>query len=78
MPNLPDEHVWISGPRRAGRSAALAALGAGRLAVDADRRRRGPYSGVGSVLRALVPAVLATNPDLIARHRIELLCAAPE
>jgi len=78
VPNLPDEHVWISGPRRAGRSAALAALGAGRLAVDADRRRRGPYSGVGSVLRALVPAVLATNPDLIARHRIELLCAAPE
>ncbi|MEU6220968.1 tetratricopeptide repeat protein [Streptomyces sp. NPDC047022] len=46
--------------------------------VDAHRRLRGPYTAAGTVVRALVPGVLARDPELVRRHDIELLSAAPE
>ena len=46
--------------------------------VDAHRRLRGPYTAAGSILRALVPAMLERRPDLVARHDFEILTAAPD
>ncbi|MFS4094768.1 tetratricopeptide repeat protein [Streptomyces sp. AF1A] len=46
--------------------------------VDAHRRLRGPYTAAGTVVRALVPGVLAAAPELVRRHDIELLSVAPE
>jgi hypothetical protein len=47
-------------------------------AVDAHRRRRGPYTAAGDLVRAIVPTVLARWPALVARHDIEILTVAPE
>lgn len=78
MPNPPHKHAWIHGPWRSGRLAALVPLGDFAAVVDCDRRRRGPYTGAGAMLRVLVPAAHEVAPELVARHRIEILCAAPE
>jgi tetratricopeptide (TPR) repeat protein len=72
---MPEQHVWITGRGRQRRLAGLA----GELSiVDTDRRLRGPYTGVGTVLRALVPGAWAADPELVRRHSIEIVCAAPE
>ncbi|GLZ02176.1 tetratricopeptide repeat protein [Actinoplanes sp. NBRC 103695] len=46
--------------------------------VSAHRRRRGPYTAAGSLLRQILPDILARRPDLGVRHHIEILTAAPE
>jgi len=46
--------------------------------VSAHRRRRGPYTAAGSVVRAVAADALARAPELGPRHHIELLSAAPE
>ena len=46
--------------------------------VDAHRRRRGPYTAAGDLVRTLVPAIAACWPDLVARHDVEILTVAPE
>jgi len=46
--------------------------------VDAHRRLRGPYTAAGSILRAIVPSILERRPDLVARHDVEVLVAAPD
>jgi len=48
------------------------------LDVDSHRRLRGPYTGLGAVLRELVPTVHRQDPDLVRRHNIELLTIAPD
>src|ERR1051326_2789127 len=70
-------HLCIAG---ASRSACAAAADARRpeVAVDCQRNLRGPYTGTGSLLRALVPGVHAARAELTARHAIEILAAAPE
>lgn len=42
-------------------------------AVDAHRRRRGPYTAISGLLRRIVPAALDSNPELVGRHEIEIL-----
>ncbi len=74
---MTDTHLWITGTSRADCAAAAAARQPD-AAADCDRRLRGPYTGTGSVLRALVPLVHARRPGLTARHAIEILAAAPE
>src|SRR5262249_42921067 len=75
------QHLWITGGRRADRQRAVADL---RLSapllpvVDAHRWLRGPYTAAGAVVRALVPAALDRDPDLVRRYDIELLSAAPD
>lgn len=74
-------HYWIVGGRRTDRERAVRnlELPIGLLAaVDAHRRLRGPYSAAGTLFRAIVPAVMEQDPDLVQRHDIELLSAAPE
>jgi tetratricopeptide (TPR) repeat protein len=72
-----DTHLWITGADRAARAAAAAAYAPDAVA-DCDRRLRGPYTGTGSLLRALVPETHALDPGLVARHAIEILAVAPE
>jgi tetratricopeptide (TPR) repeat protein len=74
-------HHWLCGGRRADRLAILEAVGIPAQlvpTVDAHRRLRGPYTAAGTVVRALVPAQLTENADLVRRHDLELLSVAPE
>lgn len=72
-------HSWFRGGDRAARAAAVAAAHPGRTTrVEGHRRLRGPYTAAGNLLRAVVPDVLATRPELAARHVIEILSVAPE
>lgn len=70
-------HVWITGAGRAASAAAAQAL-APDVMVDCHRRRCGPYTATGSLLRALLPRLAAQRPDLCSRHAIEILAVAPE
>ncbi|MGV9264870.1 tetratricopeptide repeat protein [Kitasatospora sp. NPDC003701] len=73
-------HHWV---RAAGRPARVDArerldLPPVLAAVNADRRLRGPYTAVGSILRAIVPDALARCPDAVTGHDIEILSTTPE
>jgi tetratricopeptide (TPR) repeat protein len=48
------------------------------IEVDCHRRLRGPYTGLGSLMRALVPTVYARWPHLVRQHAIAILSVAPE
>ena len=74
---MPDAHAWINGPGRAARAAAVAGYSPDAVA-DCHRRLRGPYTGTGSVLRALLPVLGRRDQELPGRHAIEILAAAPE
>ncbi|MEY9930438.1 tetratricopeptide (TPR) repeat protein [Catenulispora sp. GP43] len=74
----PIRHVWVVGERRAARAAAASALAPRDLAVNCHRRLRGPFTGLGEVLRRLVPDAYSVAPALVESHRVAILCAAPE
>ncbi|MEU6281141.1 tetratricopeptide repeat protein [Streptomyces sp. NPDC047028] len=83
--SAPLAHLRLQGGTRHDRAAAVdglplppPVLPALLPPVDCHRRLRGPYTAAGTIARALVPAVLAADPDLVRRHDIELLSAAPE
>ncbi|MFF2145209.1 tetratricopeptide repeat protein [Kitasatospora sp. NPDC058190] len=46
--------------------------------ADCHRRLRGPYTGLGTLLRSLVPDAHRARPGLVAHHAVEILSAAPE
>ncbi|MFE7560250.1 tetratricopeptide repeat protein [Kitasatospora sp. NPDC057500] len=73
-------HHWVRAARRVARAEALDGLGLPPVlaVVNADRRLRGPYTAVGSILRAIVPDVLARCPEAVTGHDIELLSTTPE
>jgi tetratricopeptide (TPR) repeat protein len=72
-------HLWIRGRcTRERLHATEAGLPALLAPVDAHRRLRGPYTAAGTVLRALIPELLNHHPELVRRHDIEILSAAPE
>jgi tetratricopeptide (TPR) repeat protein len=69
-------HVRIVGNRRDDR---LAATGDGpAIVARCHRRLRGPYTGVDSVLTAILPIAQRSWPDLVDQHRFELLYGIPE
>jgi tetratricopeptide (TPR) repeat protein len=70
-------HLWIAGDRRADRMRAAAEYGPG-IVASCHRRLRGPYTGVDTVLRAVLPEAFARWPELVERHRIALLYGIPE
>lgn len=74
------KHLWISGGSRRTRETLRSGidLPSTVLTVDAHRNRRGPYTAAGTWLRQLVPTAATEHPDLIRRHEIEILSAAPE
>ncbi|WP_210593295.1 tetratricopeptide repeat protein [Streptomyces sp. GESEQ-35] len=63
--------LWRCGP-----DAAI--LEPADVTVSCHRRLRGPYTGTGSLMRALVPAVYERWPGLVGDHAIEILSVAPE
>lgn len=63
-----NRHVWSIGRRQAHSD----------LTVNCHRNLRGPYTGVGSVLRALVPRAVERTPELVREHVIAILSLAPE
>ncbi|MFD0573210.1 hypothetical protein ACFQ0T_33250 [Kitasatospora gansuensis] len=73
-------HHWVRAPHRAARAAAheQLALPPVLVTVSAHRRLRGPYTAVGSLLRALVPDALTRCPEAVRRHDVEILSTAPE
>jgi tetratricopeptide (TPR) repeat protein len=71
-------HVWVVGERRASRAAAATAFAPRDVAVNCHRRLRGPFTGLGEVLRGLVPDAYGVAPELVEHHRVAILCAAPE
>ena len=72
------DHLWIVGDTRRDRAAALQQVPAADFAVDCHRGARGPYTGVGSLLRALIPLVKEADAELVAGYVAAILCAAPE
>ena len=48
------------------------------IVASCHRNRRGPYTGVDTVLRAVLPQALQLRPDLVEHHRVELLYGMPE
>lgn len=71
-------HIWVDDARGAGRRATFARIPDRSITVSCHRRLRGPYTGAGSVLRAIVPDAHRDLPGLTAAHVLEILCAAPE
>jgi tetratricopeptide (TPR) repeat protein len=73
-------HHWVRAPHRAARTAAREQLALPPVlaVVSAHRRLRGPYTGAGSLMRAVVPDALQRCPEAVARHDVEILTVAPE
>ncbi|MFJ8433882.1 tetratricopeptide repeat protein [Kitasatospora sp. NPDC094019] len=73
-------HHWVRADGRHARAAARATLDLPPVLaeVNADRRLRGPYTAVGSILRAILPDALARCPEAVTGHDIELLSTTPE
>ncbi|KAA2254489.1 tetratricopeptide repeat protein [Solihabitans fulvus] len=71
-------HGWLVGARRADRAGAATGIDGNHLGVDCHRRLRGPYSGAGALVRALVPLARDNSPRLVRDHLVEILSVAPE
>ncbi|SHM07680.1 tetratricopeptide repeat protein [Actinacidiphila paucisporea] len=71
-------HRRIVGDSRATRSAAATADGSAPLVARCHQRLRGPYTGVDTVLAAVLPRARRQWPDLVERHRVEILYGMPE
>lgn len=59
------------------RRTAVADHGSAVVAL-CHRNRRGPYTGVDTVLQAVLPDAVKRWPDLVEQHRVELLYGMPE
>lgn len=64
-------HLWWVGSAPADDSRA-------DLRISCHRHLRGPYTGLGTLIRAIVPQAIEQRPDLVHRYAIELLTVAPE
>ncbi|NJP46766.1 tetratricopeptide repeat protein [Actinacidiphila epipremni] len=72
-------HRRIVGAGWAGRIAACGAgEGGAALVARCHQRLRGPYTGVDTVLSAVLPRARQAYPELVERHRVELLYGMPE
>jgi tetratricopeptide (TPR) repeat protein len=71
-------HLWVVGPMRRDRAEALREIAKADVTVDCHRGLRGPYTGVGSALRTLIPDIAAREPALLKGYIPAILCAAPE
>jgi tetratricopeptide (TPR) repeat protein len=71
-------HLHITGERRADRLRCVAEHGPHTVIASCHRNLRGPYTGVDTVLRAVLPEARQRWPELIEAHRMELLYGMPE
>jgi tetratricopeptide (TPR) repeat protein len=72
------EHLWITGARRTDRGSHPAVRTGHTVATSTDQHLRGPYTGVDTVLRALLPEARLRWPELVEANRVELLYGIPE
>jgi tetratricopeptide (TPR) repeat protein len=72
------QHLHIVGLRRADRLDTAEALAADPVIVRCHRRLRGPYTGVDEMLSVVLADAIHRAPDLVERHRVELLYGIPE
>ncbi|GAB3463107.1 tetratricopeptide repeat protein [Actinophytocola sediminis] len=66
-----NSHLWLVVPWQGSAEPA-------DVVVDCHRQLRGPYTGLGAILRELVPAITERCPDLVHRNVIAILSVAPE
>jgi tetratricopeptide (TPR) repeat protein len=71
-------HSWLVGGHRPDRQRVATEFAADHVRVDCHRRLRGPYTGAGTVLRAVAPEAHRRWPERVRPHLIEILSAAPE
>lgn len=71
-------HLRIAGDRHADRLRLIKAHAGKALVVRCHQRLRGPYTGVDTVLRAVLPEAQQRWPDLVGHHHVELLYGMPE
>ena len=69
-----DRHLWLADCST--HRASDPAVTFGRH--DGHERLRGPFTAAGSLVRTLIPGILADDPDLARRYDIEILAAAPD
>jgi tetratricopeptide (TPR) repeat protein len=70
-------HLHVVGARARDRRPLLEQH-AGAVFACCHQGLRGPYTGVDTVLAAVLPDILHRWPDLVAYHRMEILEAIPE
>ncbi|WP_083976501.1 tetratricopeptide repeat protein [Kitasatospora azatica] len=71
-------HRMIVGDSPAARLRPAGADGDLAVVARCHRRLRGPYTGVDTVLRAVLPEAARRWPELVEHHRVELLYGMPE
>jgi tetratricopeptide (TPR) repeat protein len=71
-------HIRLTGACRADREQWLADNITPLFSVRCHQRLRGPYTGVDTVLAAVLPEAAQRWPDLVEQHRFELLYGIPE
>ena len=74
MPST-SQHIWAQEQHR---FAAEPVKHGVQLEALCHRRRRGPYSGTGSVLRQIVPELMARKVAMVATRSTEITAIAPE
>lgn len=74
-------HTWIIAPYHRDRIAFWEESRGhtdAAFVIDCHRNHRGPYTGVGELLRQLLPDVYSRYPDHANAHAVEILSIAPE
>ncbi|MGV9246134.1 tetratricopeptide repeat protein [Streptomyces sp. NPDC003710] len=71
-------HLRIVGDRRPDRLRLIRTHAGRALVVRCHQRLRGPYTGIDTVLRAVLPEAHRRWPALVEAHRVELLYGMPE
>ena len=71
-------HIRLIGGRQADREQWAADNVAPALSARCHQRLRGPYTGVDTILAAVLPEAAWRWPDLVEQHRFELLYGMPE
>jgi hypothetical protein len=71
-------HIRLIGACRADREQWLADNITPLFSVRCHQRLRGPYTGVDTILAAVLPEAAQRWPDLVEQHRFELLYGIPE
>jgi tetratricopeptide (TPR) repeat protein len=71
-------HIYLAGSRRADREQWVANNVGPVIPARCHRQLRGPYTGVDTVLAAVLPEAIRRWPDVVEQHRFELLYGMPE
>lgn len=71
-------HCWAVSGVAAATQAALPLPPEPHVEVRCHRRLRGPYTGLGELLRTVVPELMAQHADLVLPRAIDLVAIAPE